>query len=49
MLSDLIKPRLPELGKIKIGGLGQERQARSGGTYRQPVKDDHFTIKNLHR
>ena len=28
MLSNLVKPRISELGKIKIGGLGEERQAR---------------------
>ncbi len=50
MLSDLIKPRVCELGKIKIGGLGEERQKSSGsGTYRMPEKHDCFTVTTLHR
>lgn len=42
-------PRMTELGKIKIGGLGQERTSAKGGTYRQPVKFDHFVITTMHR
>lgn len=50
MLSDLIKPRVCELGKIKIGGLGEERAKSSGsGTYRMPEKHDCFTVTTLHR
>ncbi|MCP4639660.1 MAG: hypothetical protein GY851_04475 [bacterium] len=41
--------RLTELGKIKIGGLGEARKAKSGNTYRQPVKSDHFTVTTTHR
>jgi hypothetical protein len=42
--------RLNELGKIKIGGLGDARQKASGtGTYRIPQKYDHFTITTLNR
>lgn len=49
-LCDLIKPRVCELGKIKIGGLGEERQKASGsGTYRMPVKHDYFTVTTLFR
>lgn len=41
----ILEPRLPELGQIKIGGKGQERQKKSGrGTYRVPVKYDHFLV-----
>lgn len=48
-LSDILKPRVVELGKIKIGGLGEARQKRDGGTFRLPRKDDHFTIVTLNR
>jgi hypothetical protein len=43
------KPRMPELGKIKIGGLGASRPTQSGGSFRLPRKDDHFTITTMHR
>ena len=49
MLSDIVKPRISELGKIKIGGLGEERKARGGGTFRLPVKHDHFTVTTMQR
>lgn len=48
-LSDLLRPRICELGKIKIGGKGEARQARDGGTYRLPVKYDHFIITTMNR
>lgn len=48
-LDDLLTPRLVELGKIKIGTLGQERRSQSGGTYRMPQKLDHFTITTMNR
>jgi hypothetical protein len=48
-LSDIIQARVPELGKIKIGGLGEERPTRAGGKFRLPRKDDHFTITTLYR
>ena len=41
--------RVTELGKIKIGGLGESRPTQSGGTFRIPRKDDHFTITTLQR
>src|SRR5687768_3771278 len=47
--TDGAKPRLCELGKIKIGGLGEARQKQGGGTWRLPRKDDHFTITTLYR
>jgi hypothetical protein len=38
-------PRLAEIGKIKIGGKGEERQKKGGtGTYRLPKKYNHFVI-----
>src|SRR4051812_46966795 len=48
-LSHLITPRICELGKIKIGGLGEQRQSKSGGNYRMPVKYNHFVITTLQR
>jgi len=41
--------QLAETGKIKIGGKGEERTSRNGGTYRLPVKFDHFEITTLDR
>lgn len=41
--------RMTELGKIKVGGLGEKRATKSGGTFRMPVKHDHFTITTMHR
>lgn len=48
-MGEIDKPRLVELGKIKIGGLGAERTAASGNKYRVPQKQDHFTITTLQR
>lgn len=48
-LETLLQPRVVELGKIKLGGLGEERTAKSGEKYRQPVKYDHFRIVTLYR
>jgi len=45
----LLNPRVCELGKIKIGGLGASRKSSGGGTYRLPEKHDHFTITTLQR
>jgi hypothetical protein len=45
----LLRPRLCELGKIKIGRKGAERQKQGGGTYRIPEKLDHFLITTLQR
>ena len=44
-----IRPALAEGGKIKIGGLGEPRQSKKGGTYRLPVKLDHFLITKTNR
>jgi len=43
------QPSLKEIGKIKIGGKGEERHKQGGGTYRIPVKFDHFEITSLIR
>lgn len=48
MIKDL-QPRLAEAGKIKIGGLGAEKNSKSGSRYRTPRKDDHFTITTTQR
>lgn len=41
--------RLPELGKIKVGGLGEPKQSQAGGAYRVPMKYDHFLITTMSR
>ena len=41
--------RLPELGKIKIGGRGEKRKTAAGTEWFVPRKDDHFTITTLGR
>ncbi len=48
-LEHLLTARLTEVGKIKLGGLGEEKTGRSGEKYRMPVKYDHFVITGLHR
>lgn len=44
-----LEPRLAEVGKIKIGGLGAERGKKGGGTFRLPVKYDYFVITTTER
>ncbi len=48
-LENLLTPRLVEVGKLKIGGMGAERKRDGGGTYRVPEKYDHFIVTTLHR
>jgi hypothetical protein len=48
MIKD-IRPSLAEGGKIKIGGLGEARPTRGGGTFRMPQKYDHFVITKTTR
>jgi len=43
-----LTPSLAEGGKIKIGGLGEERQGKNG-SWRMPVKLDHFILTKTHR
>jgi len=43
-----LTPRLAEVGKIKIGGNGEERKG-SKGMYRLPVRYDHFVITTTER
>ena len=42
-------PRLVEIGKIKVGGLGEKRVSARGKEWRMPRKDDHFTVTGLTR
>jgi len=43
MIKSLL-PKLAEIGKIKIGGVGEKRKAASGRDYRLPIKFGHFVI-----
>jgi hypothetical protein len=50
MMIRTLVPRLPERGKIKIGGLDpRARTAQSGREWQPPVKYDHFVITTLRR
>lgn len=49
MLLDILKPRVTELGSIRIGKKGEARKSQSGGEYRLPQKLDHFIITKLAR
>lgn len=45
-----LTPQLAERGKLKIGGLGEERKKQgSNETYRLPVKYDHIVITTMQR
>ena len=44
-----VKPRLPEVGKIKIGGIGPETKSKGGVLYRPPIKFDHIVVTTLER
>lgn len=48
-LEALLKPSVVEVGKIKIGCLGEERTAKNGNKYRVPMKLDHFRLTTLNR
>lgn len=42
--------RMPEIGKIKIGRVGDPRPTRSGeGTWQPPQKLDHFIVTSMRR
>ena len=44
-----LRPQLAEAGKIKIGGLGEKRVAKSGREYMVPQKWDHFQVTTTAR
>ena len=41
---NLLQPRIPELGKIKIGGKGKRKTSSGGKQFRLPQKFDHFVV-----
>lgn len=45
----VLQPRLAEIGKIKVGGVGKELKAKSGNKYRQPTKFGHFVVTTTER
>ena len=45
----MLRKRHVELGKIKIGGKGEERPSSAGGTFQLPVKYEHFVVTGLDR
>lgn len=50
MIKKGLNKRLAEVGKIKIGGKGEEHKKTGGnGTYRRPVRYDHFVITTTER
>lgn len=48
-ITDIVNVRVVEIGKIKIGGLGETRTSNSGKTWRLPAKYDHFLVTTLNR
>lgn len=42
-------PSLTELGKIKIGCLGEQRKSKDGKDFRMPQKLDHFVLTTMQR
>ncbi len=40
----LLKVRPQQLGRIKIGGLGEKKTSRAGKEFQQPVKFTHFRV-----
>jgi hypothetical protein len=49
MLSNILKPRLVQIGCIKIGCKGEERAGKNGSTWRMPQKLDHFLLTTMNR
>ena len=49
MIKKGLKPRLAEIGKIKIGGKGEIRKSAKGKDYRIPVRYEHFVITTTER
>ena len=44
-----LNPRLAEIGKIKIGGKGEEKTSQNRKKFRQPIKFDHFKVVTTER
>jgi len=49
LYTDVSRGRLPELGKIKIGGKGERKISSRGKEFAQPKQLDHFVITTLER
>lgn len=50
MISRAAMPARPqEIGKIKIGGVAEQRASSGGGSYGRPVKYDHFVVTTRER
>lgn len=45
----VLRPRLAEVGRIKIGGLGEKRRSAQGKDWQLPVKYDHFVITRMEK
>lgn len=49
-ITDIVPVRVVEIGKIKIGGLGETRRVQgSDRTWRMPAKYDHFVVTTMNR
>lgn len=48
-IAHVLRPMLPEVGKIKIGAKGEIRKSRGGNEYRLPTKLDHFLVTTMER
>ena len=49
MIKKGLNARLPEIGKIKIGGKGKEKKTANGKTMKLPERYDHFVITTIER
>ena len=49
IIQNMLRPTLPEFGKIKIGGKGETRKTSNGKEFQIPVKFDYFVITTLQR
>ncbi len=48
-IEHLLRESITEVGKLKCGGLGEERTGDNGNKYRLPVRYDHWEITTLIR
>jgi Recombination directionality factor-like len=44
-----LTPQFTEAGKVKLGGLGDERTTNAGKTWRMPVKYESFLLTKIYR